>query len=166
MFKQAGTLSLLIVLMVSVSLGGFLAFNKAPTASAQDLTPDQRAALQAQYDELQKEIAQWQKVLDDTKAQKNSLKGDVTALTAQINKAHAEINQRNVTIKQLDGQITEKAKTVATLEEKLADGKESLAKLLREKNQAEDTPLALIALSSGSLSDFFGTVKDIDTLDG
>ncbi|MEK7109305.1 MAG: lytic murein transglycosylase [Patescibacteria group bacterium] len=134
-------------------------------AHAQELTPQERAALQAEFDQLQVEIAEWQKVLDETKAKKNTLKGDVTVLTAQINKAQAEINQRNVTITQLQSQITQKAKTVATLEAKLSEGQEAVAKLLRQKNESDSTPLAVLALSSGSLSDFFGAIDDIDTLD-
>jgi DNA gyrase/topoisomerase IV subunit A len=53
------------------------------TASSQTLTAQERARLQTQYDQLQTEIAEWQKVLDETKAKKNTLQGDVTILNAQ-----------------------------------------------------------------------------------
>ncbi len=132
---------------------------------AQALTDQQRADLQAQYDALQAQIAQLQQVVDETKVKKNSLTGDVTALTAQINKAQAQINQRNVVIAQLSGEITVKAQTVATLEQQQQASKDSLAKLLREKSEAETTPLAVIALGAGSLSDFFDTISTIDTID-
>lgn len=147
-----------------VGAGSFFVFNQAPAAIAQQLTDAQRAALQAQYDELQVEIAQWQKVLNETKAKKNTLTGDVSALTAQINKAQAEINQRNVVITQLQSEITQKTAVVASLEQQLADGKASLAKLLRNKNEADNTSLAIVMLASGSLSDFFNTISTIDTL--
>lgn len=129
-------------------------------------TDAQRAACQAQYDQLQQEIAQYQKIIDDTKKKEASLQGDVTTLNAQIAKAQAEINQRNVTIGQLSTQIAQKAATVQTLQTKLSDSQESLAKLIREKAQQESTSLAVLALSSGSLSDFFTTITDIDSLDG
>lgn len=165
MFIQTGRLARsLAILTVIVLVGASGAF--AHPVQAQTLTAAERAALQAQYDALQVEIAQWQKVLDDTKAKKNTLRGDVTALTAQINKAQAEINQRNVVITRLAGEIKEKTAAVATLEARLADGQASLAKLLREKNEADNTPLALIVLGVGSLSDFFGAVSNLDTLDG
>jgi septal ring factor EnvC (AmiA/AmiB activator) len=80
------------------------------------LLPEQRAQLQAQYDQLQAEIAQWQSVLDDTRAKKNSLQGDVTALNAQIAKAQAEIKQRTVTIATLGSEIQKKTATIQTLE--------------------------------------------------
>jgi peptidoglycan hydrolase CwlO-like protein len=144
--------------------GGFLYMAHAPAADAQTLTPEQRAALQAQYDQLQAEIAQWQQVLDDTKAKKNSLQGDVTALNAQIAKAQAEIKQRGVTIATLQSEIQEKTATISTLEERLDAGHESLAKLLRQKNETETLPLALLAFSSGSLSDFFADADAIDAI--
>ncbi len=153
-----------LVFFALVGVGGFFVSNPASTANAQQLTDAQKAALQAEYDQLQVEIAQWQKVLDETKAKKNTLTGDVSALTAQINKAQAEINQRNLTITQLGSQIAEKTKVVASLEQQLADGKASLAKLLRSKNEVDNTSLAVVMLASGSLSEFFNTVSNIDTL--
>ncbi len=160
---------------VSVLGLGLLAWALAPfvsplVAQAQETapvcdTPAQKAQCQAEYDQLQQEIAQWQKVLDDTKAKKNTLTGDVSTLTAQINKATAEIKQRNVTIGQLSDQIIQKAATVQTLQQKLDLGNASLSKLLRQKNEVEQQPLVVLALSSGSLSDFFGDVQAVDSID-
>src|SRR5436190_133365 len=69
------------------------------------LTDEEKAKLRVEYDQLQQEIAQWQTVLDDTRAKKNSLQGDVTALNAQIAKATAEIKQRSNSIAQLASDI-------------------------------------------------------------
>lgn len=136
------------------------------TAEAQALTADQKAKLQAEYDQLQVEIASWQKILDDTRAKKNSLTGDVTALDAQIKKAQTEIQQRNITITTLGSEISQKTAVISTLEQRLQTGHEALAKLIRQKNEAEQQPVAILALSSQSLSDFFSDVESIDTLDG
>lgn len=148
---------------------GFLAVSLAlcalaGTASAQTLTPEQKARLQAEYDQLQQEIAQWQRVLDDTRAKKNTLQGDVTALDAQIKKAETEIKQRNKTITILADEINQKIKTVSALESKIAEGRASLAKLMRQKNEAEQQSLAVLALSSKALSDFFDDVQSIDSI--
>ncbi len=128
-------------------------------------TPEEKAKCQQEYDALQQEIAQWQKVLDETKAKKNTLTGDVSALTAQIAKATAEIKQRNVAISQLSDQITQKTVVVQTLQQKLNSGLDSLSKLLRQKNEVEQQPLVVLALSSGSLSSFFGDLQSIDSID-
>jgi membrane-bound lytic murein transglycosylase B len=156
-------------LAVALTLGGGGFFALAPAALADApvcVTDAQKAACQAQYDELQKEIAKYQKIIDDTKAKEASLQGDVTQLNAQIAQAQAEIRQRNVAIGQLQDQITQKAATVQTLEQKLGDSRDSLSKLIRERAEQEDTPLGVLALASGSLSDFFSAVADLDAVSG
>ncbi len=151
-------------LVLTILVTGYGFFGPLPRADAQALTPDQRAALQSQYDALQAEIAQWQKVLDDTKAQKSSLQGDVTALNAQIAKAQAEIKQRSLTIASLGDEINQKTQTIASLQDQLTQGQESLAKLIRQKNETETQSLVLLALSSQGLSDFLADVDDIDSI--
>ena len=145
-------------------LGLFLAPALAVAQTLSCQTPEEKAQCQAQYDQLQQEIAQYQKVIDDTRAKEKSLQGDVTQLNAQIAKAQTEIKQRNVVISQLQDQITQKSVTVQTLEEQLAAGQASLAKLLRQKNEAESEPFVILALSSGTISDFFSDVQDIDSI--
>lgn len=125
------------------------------SAAAQELTPKERAALQSQYDELQQEIAAQQKILDATRAQKNSLTGDVTALTAQINKAQAEINAKNVQLKQLASQISSKNKVITQLQDRIARGHESLASMLRQESQLDDYSVVEVAFSAEDVSKFF-----------
>lgn len=161
-----GLLKYMGVGVLCALLGAAGLFSFIPTDTrAQDLTPEERTRLQAEYDQLQTEIAQWQKVLDDTKAKKNSLQGDVTGLNAQIAKAQAEINQRNITITTLSGEITKKAKSILTLEARLEQGHDSLAKMMREKNETETTSFVVTALSSGRLSDFLINIDNIDSID-
>ncbi len=144
------------VLLFSVN-GGY--------AYAQTLSPEERSKLQTEYDQLQQEIASWQKILDDTKSKKNTLTGDVTILDAQIKKAQKEIQQRGLTITRLGGEINKKAAAIDTLEDRLSAGRESLAKLMREKNEVEQQSLAILALSSEDLSGFFGDIQHIDTIE-
>lgn len=128
------------------------------------LTEEEKARLRTEYDQLQQEILQWQQVLDDTRAKKNSLQGDVTALNAQIAKATAEIKQRNNTITQLASDINQKTQKIGTLEERIADAQASLAKLIRQKHESETQSLVIMALSSQDLSGFFSDVADIDAI--
>ena len=137
---------------------------EAPQAEAQALTEEDKARLRAEYDQLQQEIAEWQKVLDETKQKKNTLQGDVTVLNAQIKKAEAEIRQRTGTINRLAGEINEKVEHISELEERLEAGRTSLAQLLREKHEQETTPLAVMLLSASNVSDFFSTVDAIDVI--
>ena len=154
--KRLGRYIVLCVFVFLLGAGGFV--------HAQALTEQDKERLRAEYDQLQIEIAQWQRVLDDARAKKNTIQGDVTALDAQIKKAQAEISQRNITISTLAGEINQKTKTIATLEQRLEDGRQSLAKMLREKNEVDRASLAVLVLSAGSLSEFFADVDAIDSL--
>jgi peptidoglycan hydrolase CwlO-like protein len=153
-----------LFLGLAIGVGIYCCF-PAGIASAQALSAEQKAQLQAEYDQLQKEIAEWQKVLDDTRAKKKTIQGDVTALDAQIKKAETEIKQRNVTITKLLSDIKEKAARIGTLEYRLQQGRESLAKLLRQKNEAENQSLVVLALGADDLSSFFADVQDVDAID-
>lgn len=153
-----------LVLGLLLGLGGFFFMHESPQARAQGLTEEEKARLRAEYDKLQVEIAQWQKVLDETRVKKNTLQGDVTLLDAQIKKAEAEIRQRGNAIARLAGEINEKTRHISALERRLEEGRASLAKLLREKHEVETTSLAVLVLSAQGLSEFFSAVDAVDTL--
>lgn len=159
--KGTGRYMLGVALGLLMGVGGYVAVVPMP---AYALTVDEKAKLQKEYDQLQAEIAQWQQVLDNTRAKKNTIQGDVTALNAQIAKAQAEIKQRGVTIATLGSEIQQKTAAISTLEQHINAGHESLAKLLRQKNETETLPLALLAFSSGSLSNFFADADAIDAI--
>ncbi len=136
-----------------------------PVAEAQVLSEEEKTKLQAELDRLQQEIDQWQGVLNETRAKKGTLQGDVTLLNAQIKKAETEIKQRNVTINTISNEIQQKTAHISTLENSLVRGHESLAKLLREKNETETRSLMFLALSAETLSEFFSNLIAIDAID-
>ena len=154
-----------LALGLLLGVGAYYAFLPQAPARAQEMSPEERARLQAQYDQLQKEIEQYQKIIDDTKAKAKTIQGDVTILDTQVKKAQAEINQRTSTINTLASTINQKSKTIATLESRLQDGRASLAKLLREKSLNDNTSLVVLALSGGTLTDFFANADRIDSID-
>lgn len=131
----------------------------AAPAYAQDLTQAERAALHAQYDELQKEIAVQQQIIKETQAKKNTLQGDVTLLNAKIKAAQAQINAKNIVIKQLSAQIAAKNVVIGQLSNRIARGKESLGSILRQTQMLDDYSIVSIALGSQDVSGFF---SDLD----
>lgn len=153
-----------ILFGLSLGAAAFVVLYEPPQATAQVLSEEDKVRLRAEYDQLQQEILQWQKVLDETKAKKNTLQGDVTGLNAQIKKAEAEIRQRGSIINRLAGEINEKEENISELEERLKAGRTSLAQLIREKHERETTPIAVMLLSSGNISEFFSSVDAIDVI--
>ncbi|OGG48667.1 hypothetical protein A3G63_00365 [Candidatus Kaiserbacteria bacterium RIFCSPLOWO2_12_FULL_52_8] len=150
MFRKVCIASILLVTSYGVISPVF-----QPSVQAQDLTPEQRAALQVQYDELMKEIAVQQQIIKDTQAQKNSLQGDVTTLNAKIKAAQAQIDAKNITIKQLSAQIQKKNAVIGQLSSRIERGKEALASILRKEDEIDQSSIIAIALSNDDLSSFF-----------
>jgi len=146
-----------LVVLVVVGGSGFALFQYP--ARAQDLTPQERAALQSQYDELLKEIAVQQQIIKDTQAKKNTLQGDVTLLNAQIKAAQAQINAKNIVIKQLAAQIVKKNVVIGQLSGRIDRGKESLAAILRQTQMLDDYSVVSVALGAQDVSGFF---SDLD----
>src|ERR1035437_9228672 len=109
-------------------------------------TPEEKAACQAQYDELQKEIVVQQQIIKDTQAKKGTLQGDVTTLNAQIKGAQAQINAKNITIKQLSAHIVTKNVVIGQLTDRTDRGKESLASILRQTQMIDDYSVVSVAL--------------------
>lgn len=131
------------------------------SVTAQELTPTERKQLEAEYDQLQEEIASWEKVLAETRAKKSSLQGDVTALNAEIKQAEAQIRQKNLAIGKINTEINAKTKHISELESRIDKGKQSLAALIRQKNQIEDLSFVEIALASDNA---FSLFEDVDNM--
>ncbi len=126
---------------------------------AQELTQEERAALEAQYAELENEIAAQQEIIKETQAKKNTLQGDVTLLNAQIKAAQAQIDAKNLQIKSLGIEIARKNVKIGELSERIARGQESLAAILRQTQMLDDYSVVAVALSSQDISSFF---SDLD----
>lgn len=151
-------------LLVSILVGALLLgpLMAVPVSSrAQFLTDEDRARLQAEYDKIQAEIAEWEEVLAETRSKKASLQGDVNTLNALINKASAEIRERNLSITRITNDIALKEASIQELEAKLARGQTALASMLRIQNEVDDRSLAELVLAAEDFSDVFG---DLDNL--
>lgn len=121
---------------------------------------DQEAKWKADLAATEKEIAQWEVILSQTKKGTASLENDAAVLQAKISEAKAFIKQRQIQIQQLTSQIDLKTKTISQLEDQINAGKESLAGILRSTNELDEYSLAEAILSNQNLSQFF---EDFDS---
>lgn len=128
---------------------------------AQELSQEERAQLEAEYDKLQDEIAQWEKVLVDTRAKKGTLQGDVTTLNAQIKQAEAQIRAKNLAIGNITSEIKEKTENIGMLESRIGEGQSSLAALIRRQNQIDDLNLVEVMLGADTA---FALFEDVDQM--
>jgi len=146
----------------------FCALAVAAVAHAQSDTSGSQAVdtyrqqLQSQLDQIEAQITQQQQILTQTQAKSQSLQNTITILKAQIKQAQLAIQARDLNIQALTASIQDKENTVFGLNSQLNAEKDSLAGILREKAQLENTSLIVALLTSGSISAFF---SDLDSFD-
>ena len=127
---------------------------------AQSAVADRQAALQAQLDQLETQIAGQQALLDTAQGQHRTLQSQIDILDAEIKKTELQIKAINVSIEQLQSGIGADNATLAKLSAKLASEKESLSEIMRKTQMLDDFSAVSVALSAESVSSFF---KDLDT---
>lgn len=130
------------------------------TALTEAQIQQQETQWKAELAKTEKEIAEWENVLNQTKTGTASLERDAAILNAKINEAKAFIRKRQIQINQLTTDIGLKTKTIAELEEKINRDKESLASILKSTNELDSYSLAEVMLSNQNLSQFF---EDVDS---
>ena len=139
-------------------------FNLAPHEVIAD-TASQQAALEAQLAQVQAQIQQNQAQLAQEQTQRASYQNEVNILDSQIQEAQLEIKQRDLTIQQLKDGIAQSEAGIAGVDTTVAAGQASLAQILRETQQIDDTSLVQLFLNgSGSLTDTFQDIDDFQTI--
>lgn len=137
-----------------------LVFLVAPLGvSAQQTAGERQAALQAQLNQIEAQIAVQQQLLTSAQNEGKTLQSQINAFDAQIKKTQLQIQAINLTISQLSGNIGVHNQTLTKLSAKLASERESLAQIMRETQMLDDTSAVEVALSAKSVSGFF---SDID----
>lgn len=131
--------------------------------SALAASSDQQAQLQAQLDQINAQIAQNQAKLATEQKQRATLENQVAILDSQIKEAQLEIQQRNLAIQQAQDQIGQTQAGITVLDGKVSAGQASLAQMIRETAQINQTPLA-IKILGGTLQDAFDDIDDFATL--
>ncbi len=152
-----------IIPLAFVMLGATSLFVFVPTVHA--LTQaEQEAQWRAELEQTEKDIAKWQGILDNTKANTKSLQQDAAVLNAKIKQAQAFIKQKNVAIAQLGVDISQKTAKINTLETQIDKGHDSLAQLLRKTNEIDQYSLPEVMLSNKNISDFFADLDSFDSI--
>ena len=132
--------------------------------SAQESVEDRRARLERDLALIEAEIAQQEYILDTQRQKTQSLERDVAILNAEIRKSELAIEARTIAIQRLSREILSREQIVQALSEKMNREKDSLAKLLRKKNELDTYSTVEIMLGSENLSDFFEDMDSFDTL--
>ncbi|MCX6754115.1 MAG: hypothetical protein NTV03_03625, partial [Candidatus Nomurabacteria bacterium] len=150
-----------LIFIFGLAFGNFI--HQTPTVNADqqlENTQAERAILQAEYDQLQKEMAALEKQKENQKGQSASIDRDISVLKTKIKKSQLDIQAKNLLIKKLGGEIVEKDKKINVLNVRIGDIQESLAQLIRKDREIDDKSILALILSKDSISDVY---SDIDT---
>ncbi len=146
---------------VAILVAPFFSYAQEATPSAP--TDAQKAALQAQLDQINQQIAKNQGDLSVLQTQRTSLERDVDILDSKIKNAQLGIKARDLTILQIKGGIREQELGINVLDSKVASGVQSVAQMLRETRVIDDMSFAQIALA-GNLQSLMQEIDDFETI--
>lgn len=152
----------LVFAQASVNVTDSQGTNGLTPAAVPKLDP-QKAALQAQLDEINAQIQKNQGNLSELQKERTSLERDVAILDAKIKDAQLAIKARDLNILQLKGGIREKELGISVLDSKVAEGQQSIAQMLRETRVIDDESLVQITLA-GNLQDLMQEIDDFQTI--
>lgn len=126
---------------------------------AEALTDEEKAKLQAELVQIEKEKAETTKVLNVVKTQTTSIQKDVNVLTSEIKQKQLNIKAKDINIKQIGGEINTKTKKIGELNQQIQKGQESLSQIIKKLNQIDEITLPEIVFANDSLS---GALLDVD----
>ncbi len=150
----------LLLIGVSWSVGPSVGFAQAtPTPASSDVAAH-RAALQAQLDSLNSQIADTQSTLNNLHGQHSSLQRDISILDADIKKSKLLVQATKLQLQALSQNISLHTSAISQLSGHINQEKQSLAQVIRETRQMDDYTLVDFVLSSQNISSFF---SDLDT---
>lgn len=132
-----------------------LAFFNSNAFSQENLSPEDRAKLERELADIEKQIQQQQGILTQKRTEGQSISRDISILNAQIKSAQLKIKAHNLAIDKLGKDITTKVKTISNLDGKINEGHESLAAMLLTREQLDSYSMAEVFLAKRNFADFF-----------
>ncbi len=142
----------------------FLILSVATTAHAAESVSEREARLRKELAQVEKEQAETEVILRGAQGQTASIERDILILTTKIKAARLNIQAKNIVIEQLTKDIGNKDKKIATLEERIERGKESLAQIYQKTYQLDSYSLPEIFLAQGSISSFYADLDAFDSV--
>lgn len=147
----------------SIGLLAGLLFVVFPFFTFAALTPEERAQLEAQLADLEKQIGQNKSELEKKQGERQSLERDVAIIDAQIKDSQLAIKQRELTIRKLTDGIKDKESAIVLLDQKIQKGQESIAQMIRRTREIDDTTTAELMLGD-NLSDIFTEIDEFESV--
>ncbi len=120
------------------------------------------AARNKQIEELQRQIGEYQKQILESSGKAQTLSGEIGRLNAQIGKIQLEVKSLSLAIGQTDSEITTTQKSIQQTETEMEAHKRALGQTLQVIYQIDQQNLTQVLLRNDRISEFFGTIQNLD----
>jgi peptidoglycan hydrolase CwlO-like protein len=146
-------------LFMSLALVSFGQVTNFVFAQSGDLSSAERARLQKELEQYEKELAGLNTQLKALNQQSASYQRDVELLTAQIKQSQTNIKAKSIVIKNLGTEIEKKNGVIKQLDSRIVKGQESMAELIRQRHEFDNQSLVEVLMGDGTLAEFFNKVE-------
>jgi len=130
-------------------------FASLPQSVTAETDAERRARLERELQVVEQQITAQQRLVTDTRTQRQSLERDIKVIEGEIKQAQLGIQARAIAIRQLSDQIGEKEEVLSILDQRLKRQHQTVADLVRKSVALEDISLVELFLNNKSFSDFF-----------
>lgn len=134
--------------------------------SAQTDKEREKAQLEAELKKLELEIAEANRGITATEAEKQTLQYQINRLQGEINSLAAQINRNKVVIQSLGLKIADTQGSIIKTTEKIGKSQEELAEMLRTLNMEGRISVLEIFLTEDNLSAVFNSLNSLERLSG
>lgn len=122
--------------------------------------------LQAELRVVEQDIAEQTKLLQGKQKETASIQRDVDVLTYQIATAKLNIRAKQLQIEKLGTDIVKKVAVIGDLNSRIESGKSSLAELLRQTRELDNSSVVDVALGREDLSKVFADLNAFNFIEG
>lgn len=151
-------------------LGGLLSFAsqhvQAQSAAEIAALESQIAERNQRLDEIEKEIREYESQLQEIGAEKSTLNNAIRTLETERRKVQADINYTQNKIGATDLEISQLGIEINKAENSIGQNKAAIAEAVRNVAQADDDSMVVTLLRHDNVSDFWGAIEDLQTIQG
>ena len=135
----------------------------APTR-AQAITPEQRAALEAQLAQVQAEEAQAQSALSAAASKSSSLQNAIATIQAKIKVEELDVKAKQLLLQTLGQNISSRQAEIEADTAAIAQNQQAISSMFRQMQQSDAVPLVEVLFQNQTLSGFFKDAVALSSL--
>lgn len=149
------------VLAIFVLLGAIVATPQYFAFAQENGSAEKRAELERQIQDLEKEAAKIDGIIQGIQGEKRTLANEIGTLNAEVKKRELEIKRLDLALKKAKLEIAKKETEITDLETKIAKSRKSLSASLFALYTYDHESIISVFFKKITLSDFFATLAGI-----